>query len=49
LINALQDGEPPICVAQSFADHGRLAVIPTQLAPGDELIIAGRVREELSV
>jgi L-seryl-tRNA(Ser) seleniumtransferase len=49
LINALQEGEPPICVAQSFADEGLITVIPTQLAPGDELVIAGRVREELSV
>ena len=49
LVNALQEGEPPICVAQSFADDGLLAIIPTQLAPGDELIIARRVQEELRV
>ena len=48
LINALQDGDPPICVAQSFADQGLLAIIPTQLSPGDEVVIARRLREELT-
>jgi L-seryl-tRNA(Ser) seleniumtransferase len=47
LINALQDGDPPICVSQNFADQGLLAIIPTQLSPGDEQTIARRLREEL--
>lgn len=43
VVNLLQQGVPPICVAEGFVDEGAIAIIPTQLADGDEQLIAERL------
>jgi hypothetical protein len=43
-VNRLQEGNPRVCVAQWFVDDGAIAVVPTQLAEGDEGVIAERIK-----
>jgi L-seryl-tRNA(Ser) seleniumtransferase len=43
VINLLQQATPLVCLAQGFVDEGAVAVIPTQLDDGDELVIAERL------
>jgi len=47
VINALQEGDPPICVFEKFADGGEIVILPEALRPGDAAIIARRLREVL--
>jgi len=47
VINALQTGEPPICVFEKFAGAGEVVVFPEALQPGEAAIIARRIREIL--
>lgn len=49
VINALQEGDPPICVFEKVADQGEVVVLPEALRPGDAAIIARRLREALNV
>src|ERR1700722_1826998 len=44
-INALQSGEPPICVFEKFAGAGEIVVYPEALRPGEAAVIARRLRE----
>ncbi|HEX5164177.1 MAG TPA: aminotransferase class V-fold PLP-dependent enzyme [Thermomicrobiales bacterium] len=47
IVNALADGDPPICVSQNFLHERALGIVATTLKPGDEATIAGRLREVL--
>jgi L-seryl-tRNA(Ser) seleniumtransferase len=47
VVNRLLDGEPPIAVAQSYAEFGQLAVIPQGVTPDEAGSIATRLRQEL--
>jgi len=47
LVNALGDGDPPICVSQNFLHERALGIVATTLRPGDEAIIAARMRQLL--
>ena len=47
VINALQSGDPPICVFEKLAGSGEIVVFPEALRPGDAAIIARRLREVL--
>ena len=44
VINALQAGEPPICVFEKFAGSGEIIVFPEALRPGEAVKIAQRIR-----
>lgn len=44
-INALQCGEPPICVFEKFAGAGEIVVYPEALRPGEAAVIGRRLRE----
>jgi L-seryl-tRNA(Ser) seleniumtransferase len=48
VINALQDGDPPVCVFEKFAGEGQIVVYPEALRPGDAAIIGRRLREILA-
>jgi len=47
VINALQAGDPPICVFEKFAGSGEVVVFPEALRPGEAAIITRRLREVL--
>jgi D-glucosaminate-6-phosphate ammonia-lyase len=47
VINALQEGEPPICVFEKFAGSGEIVVFPEALRPGEAGTIARRLRAVL--
>jgi D-glucosaminate-6-phosphate ammonia-lyase len=47
VINALQAGEPPICVFEKFAGRGEIVVLPEALRPGEAATIARRLRAVL--
>ena len=47
VINALQSGDPPICVFEKLAGSGEIVVFPEALRPGDAAIIARRLRKVL--
>ena len=47
LVRQLAAGDPPIFVAQAAADRGAVGLDPFCLAPGEESIVIGRVRELL--
>lgn len=42
-INALAEGEPPVCVGQGAIDEGGLIINPTQLTEGDAGIVLERL------
>ena len=44
VINALQAGEPPICVFEKFGVAGEIIVFPEALRPGEAAKIAARIR-----
>jgi len=44
VINALQTGEPPICVFEKSADAGEIVFFPEALRPGEAAVIARRLR-----
>lgn len=44
IVNALADGDPPICVSQNFLHERTLGIVATTLKPGDEETIATRMR-----
>ena len=44
VINALQSGEPPICVFEKLAASGEIVVFPEALRPGEAATIARRLR-----
>ena len=44
VINALQSGDPPICVFEKLAASGEIQLFPEALRPGDAAIIARRLR-----
>jgi D-glucosaminate-6-phosphate ammonia-lyase len=48
VINALQEGDPPICVFEKFAGEGQIVVFPEALRPGEAAIIGRRLRDILS-
>jgi seryl-tRNA(Sec) selenium transferase len=48
VINALQEGDPPICVFEKYAGRGQIIVYPEALRSGEAAIIARRLRELLS-
>lgn len=45
VVNLLQEASPRVCVAQWFVDEGAIAIVPTELAKGDEAVIAARLVE----
>lgn len=47
VINALQAGDPPICVFEKFAGAGEIVVFPEALRPGEAAIVTRRLREIL--
>lgn len=47
VINALQAGDPPICVFEKFAASGEIVVFPEALRPGEAATIARRLRAVL--
>jgi L-seryl-tRNA(Ser) seleniumtransferase len=47
VVNRLLDGEPSIAIDQSYAEFGRLAVIPQGVTPDEAESIATRLRQEL--
>jgi seryl-tRNA(Sec) selenium transferase len=47
VINALQKGEPPICVFEKSADAGEITFFPEALRTGEAAIVARRLREVL--
>jgi D-glucosaminate-6-phosphate ammonia-lyase len=47
VINALQSGEPPICVLEKLADAGEIVFFPEALRPGEAAIIGRRLRAVL--
>jgi D-glucosaminate-6-phosphate ammonia-lyase len=47
VVNRLLDGEPSIAIDQSYAEFGRLAVIPQGVTPDEAESIATRLRREL--
>jgi L-seryl-tRNA(Ser) seleniumtransferase len=47
VINALQEGDPPICVFEKYAGSGEIVIFPEALRPGEAEIIARRLREVL--
>jgi len=47
VINALQSGDPPICVFEKLAGSGEIVVFPEALRHGDAAIIARRLRKVL--
>jgi hypothetical protein len=44
VINALQAGDPPICVFEKFAAAGEIVVFPEALQPGEAATIARRLQ-----
>jgi D-glucosaminate-6-phosphate ammonia-lyase len=48
VINALQEGDPPICVFEKYAGRGEIVIYPEALRSGEAAIIARRLRELLS-
>ena len=44
IVNALADGDQPICVSQNFLHEDALGISPTTLRPGEEAVIAERLR-----
>jgi L-seryl-tRNA(Ser) seleniumtransferase len=47
VINALQDGDPPICVFEKNAGSGKIVIFPEALRPGEAAVIARRLLEVL--
>lgn len=47
VINALQEGDPPICVFERYAAFGEVVIFPEALRPGEAEIIARRLRDVL--
>jgi len=47
VINALQEGEPPICVFEKSADAGEIVFLPEALRPGEAAVVARRLRAVL--
>jgi len=47
VINALQKGEPPVCVFEKFADAGEITFFPEALRPGEAAVVARRLRAVL--
>jgi L-seryl-tRNA(Ser) seleniumtransferase len=47
VINALQEGDPPICVFEKNAGSGEIVIFPEALRPGEAAVIARRLREVL--
>lgn len=47
VINALQEGDPPVCVFEKHAGSGEIVIFPEALRPGEAQIIARRLREIL--
>jgi D-glucosaminate-6-phosphate ammonia-lyase len=43
VINALQDGDPPVCVFEKFAASGEIVFFPEALRPGEAAIVARRL------
>lgn len=48
IINELIDGDPRVAVTQGFLHERALGVNPAVLQPGEEIIVAARLREVLS-
>jgi L-seryl-tRNA(Ser) seleniumtransferase len=48
VINALQEGDPPICVFEKNAGSGEIVIFPEALRRGEASIIARRLREVLA-
>ncbi|HYI15413.1 MAG TPA: hypothetical protein VEX37_08480, partial [Thermomicrobiales bacterium] len=44
IVNALADGDPPVCVSQNFLHERALGISATTLRPGEEATIAERLR-----
>ncbi|HXI39655.1 MAG TPA: aminotransferase class V-fold PLP-dependent enzyme [Bryobacteraceae bacterium] len=47
VINALQSGEPPICVFEKIADAGEIVFFPEALRAGEAAVVARRLRTVL--
>ncbi len=47
VINALQKGEPPVCVFEKSADAGEITFFPEALRPGEAAVVARRLRTVL--
>ena len=47
VINALQEGEPPVCVFEKFASTGEIVFFPEALRSGEAGIVARLLREIL--
>ena len=48
VINALQEGNPPICVFEKLANSGHVVIMPEALQSGEAAIVARRLKEILT-
>jgi hypothetical protein len=44
IVNTLADGDPPVCVSQNFLHERAIGIGATTLRPGEEAVIAERLR-----
>ncbi|HET9016645.1 MAG TPA: aminotransferase class V-fold PLP-dependent enzyme [Thermomicrobiaceae bacterium] len=48
VVNALAEGDPPVAVSQNFLRESAVGVVATALLPGEEAVVAERLREALT-
>ena len=48
VVNELLEGDPPVAVSQNFLHEGALGLIASVLAPGEEALVAARLRVVLA-
>ncbi|HET9017078.1 MAG TPA: aminotransferase class V-fold PLP-dependent enzyme, partial [Thermomicrobiaceae bacterium] len=48
VVNDLAEGEPPVAVSQNFLDQEAIGVVATALRPGEEAVVAERLRQVLA-
>ena len=48
VVNALQEGNPPICVFEKLATSGLVVIMPEALQPGEAAVVARRLKEILT-
>jgi len=46
--NALLDGDPPVAVSHQYLDRRALGVVASSMRPGDETVVASRLRQALA-
>jgi D-glucosaminate-6-phosphate ammonia-lyase len=48
VINELMDGDPPVGVSQQFLDQRAIGLVASTLLPGEEAVVADRLRQALT-